>query len=97
LRAQGKPADAEKMQREAIAARTAVLGADTLAVAESRNNLGSALFQKGDVAGAVEEFEKALKIRRSLLRRDHPLIIRLESNLGLAKLRLEMRAGRWIF
>ena len=93
LRAQGKPEEAEQMQREAIAARTAVLGADSLAVAESRNNLGSALFQKGDLAGAVEEFEKALKTRRSLLRPDHPLIIRLESNMGLAKLRMGDAGG----
>jgi serine/threonine protein kinase len=87
LRAQRKADESIATQREALRVRLAVAGEKDLQVAETRNNLASSLFQKGDVAGAVEEFSRSLSVRRELLRADHPAIVRVESNLGLAKLK----------
>ncbi len=89
-RVQGKVDEAIATQREAIAVRSAVNGEKSLPVAESQNNLASGLFQKGDVAGAIEQFQRVLETREALLRPDHPLIVRVRANLGLA----ELRAGR---
>lgn len=90
VRAQGKPKDAADIQRQAIAVRTTVHGEASLPVAESKNNLASALFQSGDIAGAIDQFTAVIATRRSLLRPNHPLIVRGEANLGLAL----SRAGR---
>ncbi len=89
LRLQSKTDEAIATQREAIASRAALEGDASLAVAESRNNLASALFQKGDLPAAIEEFERTIAARRALLRPDHPLIVRAQSNLGLAELRAD--------
>ena len=88
LRAQRKADESITFQREALRVRLAVAGEKDLQVAETRNNLASSLFQKGDVAGAVEQFSRSLSVRRELLRADHPAIVRVESNLGLAKLKM---------
>ncbi|MBY0113983.1 MAG: serine/threonine-protein kinase [Phycisphaerales bacterium] len=83
LRAQGKLEDAAAAQREAVAIRTAVHGGQSLEVAESQNNLASSLFQLDKKDESIALFEASLAIRRSLLRPDHPLIVRGEANLGL--------------
>ena len=88
VRLQGRADEAITLQREALTATVAALGDKSLAAAETRNNLASALFQKGDVAEAAAEFVKAYDVRKALLRPGHPLIVRCQSNLGLAKLRL---------
>ncbi len=87
LRLQDRAGDAAQVQRDAITARAAVHGEKSLQVAESRNNLASALFQTGDLAGAIGEFQRSLDTRKALLRADHPMIVRCQSNLGLAQLR----------
>lgn len=90
LRAQSKFEDAAQAQRDAIAVRATVHGAQSLEVAESRNNLASSLFQLGKADESIAEFQASLSIRRALLRADHPMIVRAESNLGLVL----SRAGR---
>ncbi len=90
VRAQGKFQEAAQIQRDAIAARRAVHGDQSLEVAESRNNLASSLFQLGKADEAIREFEASLATRKALLRADHPMIVRTESNLGLVL----SRAGR---
>lgn len=87
LRAQSKPQDALAMQREALAVREKYEGADSLAAAESHNNIATALFQSGETDQAITHFEKSLAIRRSRLRETHPLVLRVRSNLGLALLK----------
>jgi serine/threonine protein kinase/tetratricopeptide (TPR) repeat protein len=87
LRAQRKAEESIAVQREALRVRTAVHGEKDLDVAETRNNLASSLFQKGDHAAAIEEFTRSLEVRRELLRPDHPSVLRVEGNLGLAKLK----------
>lgn len=87
VRLQNRADEALQIQREALAVRQAVLKPHALDIAESHNNIGTALFQSGDHAGAVKQFEDALQIRSKQLRADHPLVIRCRSNLGLAQLR----------
>jgi tetratricopeptide (TPR) repeat protein len=87
VRAGGRADEAITLQREALAATITVYGAESLEAAETRNNLASAMFQKGDAAGAVEEYAAALKARTARLRPSHPLVVRCQSNLGLALLR----------
>jgi serine/threonine-protein kinase len=87
-RAQGRVDEAIALQRQALDATIAALGERSLEAAATRNNLASALFQKGDNQQAADEFAKAFELRKSLLRPGHPLLIRCEANLGLARLRL---------
>jgi tetratricopeptide (TPR) repeat protein len=75
------------MQREALAVREKYEGADSLAAAESHNNIATALFQSGETDQAITHFEKSLAIRLSRLRETHPLVLRVRSNLGLALLK----------
>jgi serine/threonine protein kinase/tetratricopeptide (TPR) repeat protein len=93
LRAQRRVEEALAVQREALRVRAEVHGEQSLPVAEARNNLASALFQSGEVGAAVEEYERVLAVRRARLRADHPLVVRCESNLGLAKLRADDAEG----
>jgi len=87
LRALRREDESIRVQREALDVRLAVHGELDMDVAETRNNLASSLFQKGDYDGAVAEYTESLEVRRTLLRADHPSVLRVESNLGLAKLR----------
>ncbi len=87
LRDQRKSDEALAVQREALAVREALHGFASLQAAESHNNIGSALFMKGDLPGAVEEFRTAISIRGAVLPPDHPLIVRVKGNLGLALVR----------
>ena len=88
VRAQGRTDEGITLQREALAVTIAALGEKSLAAAETRNNLASALMQKGEFAEAAKEFAASCEVRTALLRPGHPLLVRCESNLGLAKLRL---------
>jgi eukaryotic-like serine/threonine-protein kinase len=87
LRQQGKGPEALSIQREVLAARQALYGAQSLQAAESHNNIATALFVQGDHAAAAEEFRTAIALRAQRLRADHPLIVRAKSNLGLALVR----------
>ncbi len=87
LRAQRKAEESIAVQRDALRVRLTVHGEKDLDVAETRNNLASSLFQKGEHAAAIEEFTRSLEVRRELLRPDHPSVLRVEGNLGLAKLK----------
>lgn len=86
-RAQGRFQEAADLQREAITVRTLLLGERSLPVAESQNNLASALFQLDKIDEAIAEFERSITTRKALLRENHPLIVRAHANLGLALLR----------
>lgn len=88
VRAQGRADEAILIQRDALRATIGALGERSLAAAETRNNLASALFQKGEFAEASTEFAAACDARAALLRPNHPLLVRCQSNLGLAKLRI---------
>ncbi len=87
LRVQKKSDEALAVQREALAVREKLFGAKGLEAAESHNNIGTALFVKGDYAGAVEEFRQTIQLRSATLAPTHPLIVRVQSNLGLALVR----------
>jgi eukaryotic-like serine/threonine-protein kinase len=88
VRLQGRADEAITIQREALQATIAALGEKSVAAAETRNNLASALFQKGEFPEAAREFAAAYEVRKQLLRPGHPLLVRCQSNLGLAKLRI---------
>lgn len=86
-RLQGRTADAITLQERALVATITAFGEKSLDAAQTRNNLASALLQAGKPAEAAEQFALALAVRQQLLRAGHPLILRCQSNLGLALLR----------
>ncbi len=88
VRLQGRADESITIQREALRATITALGEQSLAAAETRNNLASSLFQKGEFVEAEQEFAAAFAARQRLLRSGHPLLVRCQSNLGLAKLRI---------
>ncbi len=90
LRLQRRFDESLAVQADALRVRTVLQGAGSLAVAETLNNIASSRLQNGDVAGAITDYEQSLAVRRALLRPDHPLVVRCETNLGLALI----RAGR---
>jgi tetratricopeptide (TPR) repeat protein len=66
-RAEGDAAEAESLQREALAIRVRVLGYEHRDVAESLSGLADALSDEGRLVEARDRYEEALKIRRSVL------------------------------
>ena len=74
--------DAERMYREAIDIRVAVLGDQHLDVALSLHNLG-VLQKKTDAANAAATLQRALRIRESALGADHPEVATSCTSLGL--------------
>jgi tetratricopeptide (TPR) repeat protein len=56
-------------------------GEEHYVVAVRRNNLGLALRDLGDLAGAHEQISRALTIMRKVLRPDHRRVLKLERNL----------------
>jgi serine/threonine protein kinase/tetratricopeptide (TPR) repeat protein len=76
------PAAIER-EREALAVREQVLGADDLVVSHSVNSLGALLSDRGDYAGAEALHRRALAIRRAALGPSHPVVADSLNNLGV--------------
>jgi non-specific serine/threonine protein kinase/serine/threonine-protein kinase len=67
---------------EALAARTRVLGATSLPVAETELELAGVIASHGDLTAAEGHYARALAIRESLLGREHPLVARAAYGIG---------------
>jgi eukaryotic-like serine/threonine-protein kinase len=70
---------------EALAARTRVLGATSLPVAETELELAAVTLSHGDFAAAEGHYARALAIREALLGREHPLVARVAYGIGLLR------------
>ena len=68
----GDAASAERLQREALAAIEATLGAQSMLAGYGWNNLGRALEQQDRVPEAARAYERALAILRDAIGPDHP-------------------------
>ena len=67
---------------EALAARTRILGATSLPVAETELELAGVTAARGDFAAADGHYARALAIRESLLGHEHPLVARVAYGIG---------------
>ena len=77
------------MQRDAIAIKEAILGADHPELATLLTNLGEALSRAGEYRDAQTTFERVLALRERALGPDHPSVG--DANLNLANLFLVYR------
>ncbi|HEY8880909.1 MAG TPA: serine/threonine-protein kinase [Roseateles sp.] len=82
--------EAETLYRESLSVREEVQAGDTLAVAQSRSNLGTYLLRRGRLAEAGPLLAAALAARATLLPAGHEKL--LQSRLRVAELAL--RQGR---
>jgi serine/threonine-protein kinase len=90
IRQKERAGEALALQREALTLRQRLGPGNELKVAESHNSIGTALFGSATPEGyaaAVPEFERALAMRRTALRANHPTVVRTQRNLGLALVR----------
>jgi tetratricopeptide (TPR) repeat protein len=90
IRDKARAGEALALQREALALREGLAPRNDLRIAESYNNIGSALFASATPEGYAESalmFEKSLALRTKSLRDDHPAVVRIRRNLGLALVR----------
>jgi eukaryotic-like serine/threonine-protein kinase len=86
--------EAEWLLARALFGRELLFGADSLAVAEARNGLGTVLTQKKDYAGALAHHEQALAVyRRVLLSNDTPPTLVVRHNVAGSVLRCGDRAA----
>jgi serine/threonine-protein kinase len=67
----------------ALATRRALHGEEHVDVAESLDDLGEAVYYKGDLDAAESYYRRALQMRRRLLGADHPDVAESSSNLGV--------------
>jgi serine/threonine protein kinase/tetratricopeptide (TPR) repeat protein len=67
---------------DALAARTRVLGATSLPVAETELELAGVTAARGEFAASDGHYARALAIRESLLGREHPLVARVAYGIG---------------
>lgn len=82
LQAKGDYAEAEPLQREALALYREHLGDENPHVATSLNNLALLLQAKGDYAAAEPLQREAVVMYRKLLGDEHPASLKLANNLG---------------
>jgi tetratricopeptide (TPR) repeat protein len=82
-RAQQNLGRAEELQLRALDIRRRVLGADSLDVAESLNNLAGVLGAGGRSEEGLPLLEEALRIRRERLGVRHPLVMQSIDNLAV--------------
>ncbi|MEZ5963179.1 MAG: serine/threonine-protein kinase [Planctomycetota bacterium] len=90
LRNLGRDTEAEALHLEALALRRAD-GDDTLAVAESLNNLAAVHQQRGEFAAAAQELRQALSARAAILGNDHSLTLQTTANLAVTLWRCDHR------
>jgi len=69
---QGKLAEAEKMEREVLAVKTRVLGAEHLGMLATAGNLAASLSRQGKHAQAEKMQREVLAVRTRVLEADHP-------------------------
>ncbi|MCP4700765.1 MAG: tetratricopeptide repeat protein [Gammaproteobacteria bacterium] len=69
--------------RKSLAIRQELLEPETLKIAESLNNIGTALHYQGQYANAQEYYQKALAIKRNILSEEHPSIAFTLHNIGV--------------
>lgn len=75
-----------ELQREALALRERVLGAEHVEVAESLLDLGNSLVVQGEFAQAEPLLQRSLALRRKLLGEDHPAVVDVTGRLADLKL-----------
>lgn len=91
LRGLGRLDEAAALHREALELRRSN-APDSLAVAESLNNLAGIDLDRGDLKAGVEKLDEALHIRRAILGAEHPLTLQSDSNLATTLWRVGDRA-----
>jgi tetratricopeptide (TPR) repeat protein len=83
LQAMDRPAEAEKMYREAIETGTRVLGGDHPDVIGAKLALGTLLRDRGDFAGAMASLDEVYKEAQRVFGPDHPNTLVAAHTAGL--------------
>ena len=80
----GEYAESSALYEQALALRTAELGADHPKIADTLNNIASLALARGDYPAALAVYGRALALYEAALGKDHPEIASALSNLALA-------------
>jgi tetratricopeptide (TPR) repeat protein len=86
LRGRGLYGQARSIAEQALALTEATLGPNHPDMAASRNNLGLALWDLADLAGAEAQLERALEVGEATLGPNHPDVATSRNNLVLQAL-----------
>jgi len=84
---EGKYADAEKVLRQVVEVRTAVVGPENPATLRSRNNLGLALLRGGKFAEAEQEYREVAALQAKVLGPEDPDTLMSRTGLATALFR----------
>ena len=81
---QGNPVGAVEWLEKALPLYERVFGQQTLKTSSLHQQIGDIRVEQQEFGRAVDSFQKALALRKRLLAPDHPLVLALESGLGVA-------------
>lgn len=84
----GNPAEAVRYHQQAVELGARTYGADALVQWKRHADLGGSYFESGESRLAIEQFERALDIKRAYQGEEHPDNAMLLSNLAAAHSRL---------
>ncbi|MEM7351603.1 MAG: serine/threonine-protein kinase, partial [Acidobacteriota bacterium] len=80
-----RPEEAETLFRQVLEIRRRLFGDGHALVATSLNDLGAALYARGELVAAEEPLRQALELRRRLLGQDHPQLAITLGTLGVLR------------